>query len=558
MAYRSQKLFAKSAAVAGAGFFILQLYAADVCIAQTNSAGAGLEANGPAVQSAPPLTVLRDGGASMAPAPPMPAAGALEAPEAVPPLAMDRAGKLESYIRHNPSIRKTEQLRSDPRMNALAQAVRGDFLNEFGTLMFSTAVPSRDSLLERTRALDKEQMELADRSIDLRINLASFRMEQAAVAEALREQTGATARFGADLKNFRSDLTAFGVSLGEQKQRKADYDSQMAAHNREARDYTAQCIGRRLPPAEYATCSAWERRLSARKEVLDNLQAQVDSIGDALLQKQADLLARHKALEARRTALEERQAQLAEQTVRLDARGKQLAAEESKLADWQRALQPQWEFEIKHIDEWRALLDRFNARLEAALNQVQAPPTTPPAVTGFSGNWSDADKGAVSTALDAIKDSELRDWIVTHAELNRFKDDNFSPLTAFNSTLRFKDGFFGEKPARQENLLAFEAGKVFWNQMKNRTLGSGQTLEAWFIAYSGGNASIIAEMRMAKHGGDDMSSYADLADAPSQFGHIFRASALRLERTSGASQQDLDRVAGEFRARIGPLLRANQ
>ena len=74
-------------------------------------------------------------------------AAAPAAPRAMAPLQQERQGKLESYIRNNESVRKAERLRSDPRLNALPQQARADFLNEFGVLMFSKAVPSRDWLL---------------------------------------------------------------------------------------------------------------------------------------------------------------------------------------------------------------------------------------------------------------------------------------------------------------------------------------------------------------------------------------------------------------------------
>jgi len=72
----------------------IALCAAADCDAQTpGTAGTGLEATGPEVNSAPAATVLLDAGA---------------APAAVPPLANDRSGKLENYIRGNPSTRKAE------------------------------------------------------------------------------------------------------------------------------------------------------------------------------------------------------------------------------------------------------------------------------------------------------------------------------------------------------------------------------------------------------------------------------------------------------------------
>ncbi|MBI2296297.1 MAG: hypothetical protein HYU76_09770, partial [Betaproteobacteria bacterium] len=83
----------------------------------------------------------------------------------------------------------------------------------------------------------------------------------------------------------------------------------------------------------------------------------------------------------------------------------------------------------------------------------------------WTGNWDEKEKKLVNDALRGLKDGNLRNWITASAQLNRFKDNAFSPLTASGSVLRFKDGFFlGDiTVANRENLIAFEAGKVFWN-----------------------------------------------------------------------------------------------
>ena len=210
------------------------------------------------------------------------------------------------------------------------------------------------------------------------------------------------------------------------------------------------------------------------------------------------------------------------------------------------------------------ILARTFARLEgetpsaikrqSVLSQVQPPKTR---AARFTGNWNDIEKQLVNDSLRGLKDGDLRNWIATKAELNRFKANNFGPLTANGSTLRLKDGFFQEQPARRENLIAFEAGKVFWNSMKDRRLADGSTLESWFIRYSGRHGSVIADMKVAKHKGDNFSGLGDI-DTPSQFGYMFRALALQLTRPAGrGTKQEWDSVVNEFRNRINPLLRGN-
>ena len=211
---------------------------------------------------------------------------------------------------------------------------------------------------------------MVERSIKLRENLATFRMERAALAARIEEHNRTLVRYGGDVNAYDTDLAAYKTSLADYAGRKADYESQTKTHNAEVADHNGQCTGAPL--------------------------------------------------------------------------------------------------------------------------------------------------------------------ILTHAELNRFKADNFGPISANDGTLRFKDGFFEERnPARRENLVAFAAGKVFWNRMKSQRLADGQTLEAWFIAFSAANGSVIADMRLAKHNGDDLSAYGDLIDGPSQFGQVFRLNALQLAQPEG-------------------------
>ena len=418
--------------------------------------------------------------------------------------------------------------------------------------MFSKAVPSRDWLLERTHALDKDQMEKTNRSFKFREDVAVFGADEAILAREIEEHNKKTVAHASDVKAYEGDLASYNAALADYSGRLASHNAEAEAHNSEVAAYTAQCVGAPLPPGPFARCNSWQQSLNSRQGPLNSRKARLDAERDRLLQRESDLNARFASLESRRREIDASKARLDPRYDALEKRRAELIAEEKKLADWEASIKPQWDFELKQINDWIALLERFNTRLEQALSKVQPPK---PAPVSFTGNWSDRDKQLVNESLRGLKDADLRSWIGSKAELNRFKADNFSPLTANGSTLRFKDGFFQEQPARRENLIAFEAGKVFWNSMKDRRLADGSTLESWFVAYSGARGYVIADMKAARHKGDDWSGLGDLIDAPSQFGHVFRAQALQLTRPGGrGSQQEWDRFTSEFRTRVNPLL----
>jgi chromosome segregation ATPase len=292
-------------------------------------------------------------------------------PNNIPRYPQERMGKLENYIRNNPTVRKAEQLRSDPRINALPPRMRADFLNEFGTLMFAEAVPSLDSLLERTRALDHDQMEMEDRIFKYRDAVVAFNMSSAALDAEIQEHNGKATAYAADLRRYESDLTGYRARLADFNARLNSHNAEAATHNAEVANYTAQCVGASLPPDAFARCRAWQQSLNSRAAVLNNRKAQLDAERTALAQEESGLSARRVALRVRADEINARKAELQS---RMDAREKQrgeLLAEEQKLKDWQTSIQPQWDFEIKHIDEWRALVDKFNERLEKALAGVK-------------------------------------------------------------------------------------------------------------------------------------------------------------------------------------------
>lgn len=527
------------------------------------AAGTGLEATGPAVKSPPDAGPFSRPGALGA-SKLKPAASAPAAPPSAPssmrasaPLQQDRTGKLESYIRNNEAARKAEGLRSDPRLNALSQQARGDFLNEFGVLMFSKAVPSRDSLLERTRALDKEQMEKTDRHFKFREDAAQFQTDEAILAREIEDHNKKANALAKDVQAYESDKSAFEAAASNYRGRLESHNADARAHAAEVASYTAACVGAPLPPGPYQRCVSWQQSLNSRRDSINARKAVLDAERDRLLQSESALKSRYAGLESRRREIDASKARLDPRYDANEKRRAELVAEEKKLADWDATLQPQWDFELKRINEWIALLERFNARLEQALARV--PPPKPP-TSPFTGSWSDGDRQIVNQSLNGLKDADLRKWIATRAELNRYKTDTFSPITANGSTLRFKDGFFQEQPARRENLIAFEAGKVFWNAMKERQVkdpadpNRTTTLEEWFSANA--NGRVIAEMKKAKHGGVDFSQLGDI-DAPSQFGYMFRTQALQIAPPGGSSRQEWDRSTRAFRAVVNPLLHSS-
>ena len=73
------------------------------------------------------------------------------------PSSSDSPPVLANYIMHRPTLTKTLQLRSDPRFEKLQEPPKNDLLQEYGLLLFSPTVPSRDLLLNECKPIDDEQ-----------------------------------------------------------------------------------------------------------------------------------------------------------------------------------------------------------------------------------------------------------------------------------------------------------------------------------------------------------------------------------------------------------------
>ncbi|MBI4962472.1 MAG: hypothetical protein HY913_04285 [Desulfomonile tiedjei] len=135
-------------------------------------------------------------------------------------------------------------------------------------------------------------------------------------------------------------------------------------------------------------------------------------------------------------------------------------------------------------------------------------------------------------------------------------------IAADGGALKFKDHFFSHSPAKRESLLAFEAGKVFWNIMKDKTVEDGQTLEQWFRHQWSGRETVIAEMKRARHKGEGLSDPRDIKrtiadpEMNSQFACVFRAQALGLRNSKDSDEWE--EVIEEFRENVHPLLRSSR
>jgi len=161
-----------------------------------------------------------------------------------------------------------------------------------------------------------------------------------------------------------------------------------------------------------------------------------------------------------------------------------------------------------------------------------------------------------SNATSAVKDKVIRDWIVKVP--CKFLNDSgqkkqLSPWVG-DGYLIFTETFLTETPAVRENLIAFESGKLFFTMMKDKPVKDGKTLETWFYGYSGRYNSTISNMRWAKHQNEDLSMIIDLPDYPSEFGYIFRAQALQLDKPKDKkARQEWDKALREFQTYVNPL-----
>ncbi|MDZ4404555.1 hypothetical protein [Prosthecobacter sp.] len=197
---------------------------------------------------------------------------------------------------------------------------------------------------------------------------------------------------------------------------------------------------------------------------------------------------------------------------------------------------------------------KFNAEVEAL---TASPSTRDQAAASWSRQWNAAENKKVLTALEAFKDAKLREWIENKAPKDRVPGTPSSlppaasdMISANGTMLTFKDGFFDQRASdtKRENLLAFEAGKVLWSANMTGKVDQSQSLEDWFKGFLRTNPGLVEELKAARHQGEGLSDLGDLADAQSQFAHVFRARALGLGSKERQSELNL------FKNKISPLL----
>lgn len=91
--------------------------------------------------------------------------------------------------------------------------------------------------------------------------------------------------------------------------------------------------------------------------------------------------------------------------------------------------------------------------------------------------------------------------------------------------------------------------------MKDKPVKGGKSMEIWFVDYSARYDSTIWNMKKTKHKEEDLSLLGD-NDKESQFGYIFRAQALQLNKPKEQeAQHEWDKAIREFQKYISPLLR---
>jgi hypothetical protein len=208
-----------------------------------------------------------------------------------------------------------------------------------------------------------------------------------------------------------------------------------------------------------------------------------------------------------------------------------------------------WNGDGKHIRAADGY--RFENQKDPAANNYRVVPLTTEEkiVEIFSGT------------LRAFKDQGLRDWIIKNVKFKMCNDigrqHQLSPWVD-DGNLVFTEDFLTETKTTQENLIAFESGKLFFTIMKDKSVKDGKTLEMWFMDFSGQHTPVISNMRWAKskEQNEDFPAVGDLIDHESQFGYIFRAQALQLNKPEDKKMRhEWDKIIHEFKKYVNPLLR---
>ena len=174
------------------------------------------------------------------------------------------------------------------------------------------------------------------------------------------------------------------------------------------------------------------------------------------------------------------------------------------------------------------------------------------------GNWSKSETAALAEALGRIDDPSLRTWMILHlSAFQRWHRDDGGQVSADGTGLKFRDAFFAPPmtDAMRDNLLAFEAGKSFWNATNAKALSDGRPMNVWFSGYFSEHAGLLSDMRHSTVRGANLGWVVD-PDMISGFADLFRAEALNMKPRKGSARaNEWQKARDDFRTRVIPLIR---
>lgn len=198
-------------------------------------------------------------------------------------------------------------------------------------------------------------------------------------------------------------------------------------------------------------------------------------------------------------------------------------------------------------------------RLSAKVKTFNADVAVASSPESWIGQWLPDEKQKTATIFQAIVDPACRTWLERRAPKGRVAGTpsglpggpSASDLISANDgVLRIKTPFFDPRisDSERENLVAFEAGKVFWTVHGKTKVNGDQTLEEWFTEFSEHNRDLIGKLKGTAYNEYHLGTLGDLADPQSEFGHVFRGQAFGLIDKKWKTQ------AEAFQKRIQPLL----
>jgi hypothetical protein len=227
----------------------------------------------------------------------------------------------------------------------------------------------------------------------------------------------------------------------------------------------------------------------------------------------------------------------------------------------------QYKADLGFLAKQKAALDKKSTKIlqEKPLFKEQSHGKTFPTdlddlkkVIKWSGSWTEKQKDGVVKALDGFKNKKIRDWTAANVKFELRTDPGqqgqLSPWMG-ESRLIFGDRFFSSEPyVTRVNLMAFEAGKVFWRSKKDNSFGENKTLEIWFKNdFNKKYPSLISDLRLVKYLNENLTDLklGEIADDHTRFGTLFRAQALGLKWDTPKGQE----AQREFKKYIDPFLK---